>query len=338
MQNHLDKLEYLTNCLYCNSSDFSKLLSAPDRFSEREEIFTAVKCSNCGLVFQNPRVKEEYIGEYYGEGDDLGYYRVPTQKTKTLFSKIKTLINKQVLTQYFNYKNLGKKNIFNKIIFLPFKRFQKIRMMPTFVENGTVLEIGCSHGEHLNVLKTHGWKVKGLEMSTKMVEHAQSIGLDVSASRIEDASFEPNSFNVVTMSMVLEHLHDPLGNLVRITNWLKPKGQLIFSIPYIEGVEFKIFKEYTYALQLPHHITLMNKKIMREYLTKLGYKNIKFYFQFFDRDVVTSAQWKYVATQKYIYKMLGYNKLVRYLFIKPSLLLLSLFDKTSRVTVYAEKV
>ena len=42
---------------------------------------------------------------------------------------------------------------------------------------------------------------------------------------------------------------------------IKPSGQLIFSIPYFEGLEYKWFKEYTYSLHLPNHITFLNKKV-----------------------------------------------------------------------------
>lgn len=337
MQNQQDKLEYLEKCLYCGSKDFNNFVSAPDRFSKREEIFTATKCADCGLVFQNPRVKEEFIGEYYGEEDDLGYYRVPEEKAKTFKSRIKQFINKEVLVQHLSYSHIGKKNFLLKILSLPFKRFSKIRSIPKFVNGGKLLEIGCSHGELLKKMKDLGWGVTGIEMSKKMTEYARSIGLDVLAGRIEDQNYETGSFDVIIMNMVLEHLHDPFGNLERITKWLKPGGQLIFSIPYITGTEFKIFKEYSYGLQLPHHMSFPNKKIIIESLKKLGYKNTKFYFHFFDRDIVVPAQWKYATTKKFVYKLLGHNKFVRYGFVKPVIFVLSLFHRTSRVTVYSHK-
>lgn len=333
-----EKFEQFNKCLYCGSDGLEYVLSSPDRFSKRDEIFSLYKCLNCGLAFQNPRVKEVFIGEYYGEGDDLGYYRIPVKKRETLFSKIKSFINKQALIQHFNYLKLGKKNIIFFLLSFPFVRIQKINSTPDFVVNGKLLEIGCSHGVYLKKLQDYGWNVVGLEMDKKMTDYAKSLGLDVSSGRIEEADFHDSDFDVVLMNMVLEHLYNPFENLKKITSWMKPNGQLIFSIPYFNGIEFKIFKEYTYALQLPHHITFLNKKIIREYLTKLGYRNIKFYFQFFDRDVVTSAQFKQVDSNSYLYKLLGGNKFIRYLFIKPIIFLLSLFHMTSRVTVYADKL
>lgn len=139
------------------------------------------------------------------------------------------------------------------------------------------------------------------------------------------------------MSMVLEHLYDPLRILKKITSWLKPGGQLLLLIPYFEGFEFSVFKEYSYGLQLPTHITFFNKKILREYLSKLGYKDIKFYFQYFDRDVVASAGYKYADTGKWLYKFISSNKTFRRLAIRPFAFILSLLGKTSRVSVLAFK-
>lgn len=333
-----EKFEKLTKCLYCGSSNLKYLYTSIDRFSNnKEEKFELSKCLSCGFVFQSLRVKEEYIGEYYEGRDDLAFSLIPQKKKNSTFSKIKKAIFKQTMLQHFNYRSLGKKNLLFKIFSWPFKRVLKIKLTPVFVEKGKLLEIGCSYGGYLQELKDLGWNVVGRELDKGMVEYAQSTGLNVSAGRIEEIDFKDGEFNVVIMSMVLEHLYEPFVMLDRATKWLSSNGQLIFSIPNIDGLEFYFYKEYTYALQLPHHITFLDKKIIREYLTKIGYKKIKFYYQFFDREAVASAGYKYEETSKKIYKVIHGNKLIRYVFIKPLIFILSLLGMTSRVTVHAVK-
>lgn len=65
------------------------------------------------------------------------------------------------------------------------------------------------------------------------------------------------------MSMVLEHLYYPFESLENITYWLKPGGQLIFSIPYFEGFEFRFLKNilmaYNYFTILPFLIKKYSK-------------------------------------------------------------------------------
>lgn len=336
MQNPQDKFEEVGNCLYCNSQNISYLYSAPDRFSDNQkEKFGISKCLNCGLVFQSPRIKEHFIGDYYQ--DNLGYYQIPSSKNRNFISRVKKFLEKQTLIEYFNYRHLGSRKPILYPFLYPFKHWQKTKLVPNFTPSGKVLEIGCSHGDNMRFLRSIGWTVVGQEFSLKMAEHARQSGFEVFTGRVEDMNFLPESFDVIVASMVLEHVYDPFSVMNQLTKWLKSGGQLVFSIPYFESLEFYFFKEYSYGLHLPRHITFLNKNIITEYLSKIGYKDIKFHFQFFDRDIVSSSEYKYASTNKYFYRLLHKNKFVRYLLIKPSLFILSLFGKTSRVTVCARK-
>lgn len=335
------KYERLKKCPYCSSLDIFLILEAPDRLTHIPGKFYLSKCKECGLVFQNPRVGEDCINIFYNKS--LGYYNPPksNQKLACKIGKIrrfKRFIYRQTLVNNFNYTHLGSPSLFLKIFTLSFKRFLKIQLTPTYVKNGRLLEIGCSYGARLEYLKKLGWSVKGIEMDKKTVEYAvNSRNLDVENKKLEEVKFPPNKFEVIIMSMVLEHLYQPFDFLRNVTSWLKPGGQLIFSIPYFEGFEFHFFKEYSYGMHLPHHTTFFNKRIIKNYLKKLGYRHIKFYFQYFDRDIVASAYYKYLDSEKWIYKFIAQNKIFRKLIIKPFVLGFSLFRKTSRVTVYANK-
>lgn len=116
-------------------------------------------------------------------------------------------------------------------------------MSPEHIAKGSLLEIGSSYGERLVNLKTLGWEnLTGVEMNSSAAKYAQERGLNVQSSRIEDLDFAEENFNVIILSMVLEHLYEPFDKLKLMTKWLKPGGQLIFSIPYFDSLPFKIFK------------------------------------------------------------------------------------------------
>lgn len=329
--------EELGNCTYCDSKKIHTILSAPDRLTKQEGVFYLAKCRDCGLVFQNPRVREENIGQYYT--GSLKYYH-PSDKPREVskLKKIKSWVYRQILINQFNYTNLGQKNIAIHILTLPLKHLYKCKLTPTYKENGKLLEIGSSHGGYLESMKEKGFEVFGIEMDKNAADYSKEVrGLkNIKHSRLEESSYEEEKFDVIAMSMVLEHLYDPFDKLKNITKWLKPGGEILISIPYFEGIEFNIFKEYSYGLQLPTHITFFNKRIIKQYLEKLGYKNIKFYFQPTERDIIASAQYKWEDTGKRIYTLVQ-NRFVRKLIIFPLVVLLSLLQKTSRVSIYATK-
>ncbi|MDP2950868.1 MAG: hypothetical protein Q8N55_00635, partial [bacterium] len=130
----------------------------------------------------------------------------------------------------------------------------------------------------------------------------------------------------------------PFKNLSKIAQWLKPKGELIISIPYFNGFEFQFFKGFAYGLQLPTHQTFFSQPILKAYFQKLGFKKAKFYHQAFDRDIVVSSQYRFQEKGGAFFKLLGYNKIIRLIFVKPFVLSLSLLGKTSRLTVRARKI
>jgi len=251
--------ERLEKCPYCFSENIIFLFEAPERLANLPGKFSIYKCKDCGLVFQNPRVKEEYIKLYYTP--KLGYYNLPEDKiqNENVIYELKKFLKHQILINHFNY-NLGKKNLFYFPLTFPFKKVLKIKGFPCFKKQGNLLEIGCSNGELLEEMKKLGWNVKGIEMNAKTATYArEKRNLQVYNKKIEDCNFNKGEFNVVIMNMLLAHLYNPFKILQNVTKWLKKDGQLIFSTPYFNGFEFMWFKEYCYGLQLPTHIIFFNK-------------------------------------------------------------------------------
>lgn len=75
------------------------------------------------------------------------------------------------------------------------------------MQRGTLLDIGCGTGDFLGEMKRKGWTVKGLEPDEGAREQARkNHGLDV--GQAEDLfALEADSYDVITMWHVLEHIH-----------------------------------------------------------------------------------------------------------------------------------
>jgi 2-polyprenyl-3-methyl-5-hydroxy-6-metoxy-1,4-benzoquinol methylase len=180
------------------------------------------------------------------------------------------------------------------------------------------------------------WKVKGIEINKKAADYAKNEReLDVEIGSIFDFNFEPSSFDVIILDMVLEHIYNPEQAIKKISKWLKKDGQLIFSLPYFYGFEFSVFKEFSHSLHLPAHITFFNKNAIAHLLGR--FSDINYVFHHFDRDIVASAEYKYQNNHNWVLKQIAKNKLLRWTIIKPLVFVMSLFKKTSRITVFATK-
>lgn len=319
-------------CAFCGINErCEKILSAPDRLNHLPGIFSLVRCCKCGLVFQSPRPKKEYIGKYYP--DETGYFRPIDNK----LSGLRIKLNDLVLRSYFGYGNASCFDYIIRILLYPvYMRSFRESLIPYAKSGGKLLEIGCSHGGWLEKMKGLGWEVKGVEFNRKAARYAlEERKLDVSIGAIEDIDFPDSSFDAVIMSMVLEHLYDPVDAIARVTRWLKPGGELLFSIPFYEGWEYGYFKEYSYGLHLPAHMYFLGRRHIS--LLLKDYKNIKIVFQSFDRDMVASAGYRF-AEKGGIADWLISRRWIRRAFVKPFVFMLSILSKTSRISVRANKI
>lgn len=100
-----------------------------------------------------------------------------------------------------------------------------------------LLDVGCSNGLFLFAARQAGFDVRGVELSADAARFARSdLLLNVTTGTWRDAGFADESFDVITLFDVTEHLVDPLGELAAIRRLLKPGGLLVQSTPDIDGL------------------------------------------------------------------------------------------------------
>lgn len=102
----------------------------------------------------------------------------------------------------------------------------------TGLESGRLLDVGCYAGFFLEVFRDAGWDAVGLEPQAAPADYAtRELGLHVVRGAVEDARFDPASFDLVTFNHCLEHADDPALAIERCRDWLAPGGHLFVETP-----------------------------------------------------------------------------------------------------------
>ena len=103
-----------------------------------------------------------------------------------------------------------------------------------------VLDVGCGEGNLGRYLKENGFakKVVGIEYVPEVALRGQANLDKVICGDLEKIDFtaeelEPASFDLVICGDVLEHLIDPWSALHKLTEFVKPGGRILLSIPNI---------------------------------------------------------------------------------------------------------
>lgn len=102
-----------------------------------------------------------------------------------------------------------------------------------------VLDVGCGEGIMARALKQLGkasW-VAGVERFPEAAARAETAIDELVVGDVEtvDLPFDPQSFDVILLGDVLEHLRDPWRQLERLAALLKPGGMAIVSVPNVRN-------------------------------------------------------------------------------------------------------
>lgn len=94
-----------------------------------------------------------------------------------------------------------------------------------------ILDIGCSTGHFMEMVKDKAHKVYGCELNQKEIAFCRdTLKLDVSDEPLEER-FKEGTFDYITMIYVLEHIAEPKELLLSVKKLLKPSGKLVILIP-----------------------------------------------------------------------------------------------------------
>lgn len=238
------------NCILCGNNNSRILWSVKDRMGLTKETFNLVKCSKCDLIYMNPRPESDKMIEFYPD-----FYwqmnEVSTDPIRRILNSIDTASDNAISEE-------------------------KWRRIKFINKTGKLLDFGCGNGHFLNLIKQRGWQPFGVEFSSKAVDYAKTrFGINVHLGTIQQANFPPDSFDVITLWDVLEHLPNPLEVLCELRNLLKADGVLIIQVPNINGWQARIFQKYWFHIDAPRHLYHFSQKTLMQILQKAGYKIIK---------------------------------------------------------------
>ncbi len=301
--------------LGCKRDD-KLILTGTDRLNNLPGTFSVVKCRNCGLMRTNPRPDPQSMAYYYPE--DYGPYVGTKIRSKDRVSK--TFFKARL-------KKMARK-IFD---------FKTTSLPP--LRPGRLLEIGCASGAFLHKMSQEGWQVEGIEFSKSAAREAAKLGYTVYVGQVEGIKGSKDPFDLIVGWMVLEHLHGPVLALKKLRGWIKSEGWLVLSVPNAGSLEFRIFRDKWYALQLPSHLFHFTPSTVEKILNAGGWEIKKIHHQ----RMLTNT----MASLGYILQDLKMEKIAQQLIhmpetaclsnyiLYPLALFLSLFGQTGRMTIWA---
>jgi 2-polyprenyl-3-methyl-5-hydroxy-6-metoxy-1,4-benzoquinol methylase len=274
-------LEAVPNCPVCGSTQ-RKLLynNLTDRvFGVAPGIWTLYCCMQCESAYLDPRPNQASIGLAYEDYYTHMAEDAPEAQPKNpLVRQLHAWVNDYVNVRYgLVRKTTGFGGRWLVPLVPPFKAKadSKMRHLPRLPEKGgRLLDVGFGNGSFLKLASEMGWQAEGIDFDPKAVEVAKSCSLKVRCASVADLSARNEQFDVITLSHVIEHVHEPIALLKDIYRLLKPGGVLWLETPNVNSLGANKFGPNWRGLEIPRHLILFNSKSLRSILIQIGFERI----------------------------------------------------------------
>ena len=246
--------------------------------------WTLQRCKTCDSAYLNPRPTRESIhraySSYYTHGeqpqwdDRYGpaiYRRLRAWREDYLHVKYGYVPKPNSRSNSRSNSNFGA-SIVSLIPWLRYRAELHIRHLSFPKAGARLLDVGCGSGAFLQVIKPLGWQTVGLEPDPKACEFAQAAGLEVHTGSLQDATFEPASFDAITLNHVIEHLHDPKHDLEVCLRLLRPGGTLWITTPNLGAQGHRRYAGNWLHLDPPRHLVLFTLASLEGFIQRSGFE------------------------------------------------------------------
>ena len=206
-------------------------------FSVSGESFSLLLNEEYQLLKTHPQPTLDKLGSYYEFEDYISH----TDGKRTLFEKM----------YHFVKRNAIRKKVSLIHSYQPLK--------------GRILDIGAGTGDFLLEAKNQNWEILGIEPNDKAKGIAIGKGIKF-GDTIE--KLESNSFDVITMWHVLEHVPDVEHQVAELKRLLKPSGTIIIAVPNFKSYDAKHYGAFWAAYDVPRHLWHFSKTAIEKLFDK----------------------------------------------------------------------
>jgi 2-polyprenyl-3-methyl-5-hydroxy-6-metoxy-1,4-benzoquinol methylase len=217
-------------CPVCTEIGTAVLRRAYDDRYGQPDLFNLVRCTHCGHVMTSPRLRESDLGELYGtyyprkniSADDVAH---ETAKVKRSFAG---------LVRWWNgTDNQGQYSV---------------------RAGETMLDVGCGSGTSLLEAKALGAKAFGIEADPNVKPIAAALGLTIHFGNLQDRPFPEQTFDLIVMNQVIEHLPNPDEGLRVLSERLAPNGRIVLVFPNTASLWRRLSGSRWINWHIPYHL------------------------------------------------------------------------------------
>jgi 2-polyprenyl-3-methyl-5-hydroxy-6-metoxy-1,4-benzoquinol methylase len=228
-------------CEICGSDARRELVRRADLLLGGDRVYFMHECLGCGAIYQHPRPKAAAMAAFYPP-------------------------------EYIPYTPSLREETWRRRLDRRFGLRKRCRLILRHVKQGRLLDVGCATGDFLSEMRRRpGWSLVGLEPNHAAARFAHlRVGLEIVEGLLNEAAFADESFDVITMWDVLEHVYDPPAVIRAAARLLRHGGILVINHPNLASVDRRLFGRFWCGYELPRHLYLYPADLLRRMMAEHG--------------------------------------------------------------------
>jgi 2-polyprenyl-3-methyl-5-hydroxy-6-metoxy-1,4-benzoquinol methylase len=237
----------MKNCKICNAKLEGTFQVREMMFGTREK-FDYAQCPDCKTIqiIDIPATIAAYYPEHYYSFT----HKVTPLKQLPL---LKRLIGDMRMKKQYRKRNIEVLNFLKPMNILPSQK---------------ILDIGCGNGVLVcNMFNLGFTNIGGVD---KYISNPYDYGHGVKILNKDLSELKSNSYDLLMMHHVFEHMDDPLDELRKSYALLKKGGYLMIAIPVV-GKAWELYKENWIQLDAPRHFFIYNKQSLQLLTEQAGF-------------------------------------------------------------------
>lgn len=273
------QLEHVETCPACGSNKRAAIVfERCDNDAFMPDKWRMPQCRDCSSIWLDPRPDSVSLPRAYDN-----YYTHNVESEEVSHTGSSGLIWK-LINGYLNRRFNMQRQPVSKLGYILFSLIEPLRLKLDYYgrhlnyarlgKPGKLLDIGCGNGAFLARATEMGWQVQGCEVDPKAVTTCRNIGLDVIEGDAFQPAFTADSFDVITMSHVIEHVVDQQALLRRVNTLLRPGGILWLAAPNPKSIGLGLFRSSWSELHPPCHLSIPSAKVLKSWLKEEGFSDI----------------------------------------------------------------
>jgi 2-polyprenyl-3-methyl-5-hydroxy-6-metoxy-1,4-benzoquinol methylase len=220
-----------------------------------------VRCRNCGFIYTNPIPTRKSLNEFYSSGIRI------SRRDKDPETMAK-LLDDATAGPPAKLKPIKKPTARIWV-----RRARLLRWRRHIPTRGRLLDVGCAQGHLVLAANATGlWDCYGADIQFHKLRqiHMSDPHAKACLAAVDELSFKKDSFDVVTMTHVLEHMFDPLFTLHELSRIMRPNGVLVITVPNIGHPIAKLLGPKWKSVNPPGHLWYFAHQTLERLVEKAG--------------------------------------------------------------------